>query len=211
MGAIFKREICSYFNSIIGYIFIAVVYFFGGLFFWALSLYPNNADISGVYSNMFMIVVFLIPLLTMRILSEEYRQKTDQVLLTAPVRSISIALEKYFAAAIVYLISIFITLIYSIIISFFTIPDWVVILGNFSGIALLGMSLISIGMFLSSLTDSQIVAAIATYVISLLIILIDGIAGFFNGTWVYDVLSYLSFSGHYKSFTMGIEIGRAHV
>lgn len=204
MCAIFKREVFSYFNSIIGYIFIAVMYFFAGLFFWATSLYPNNADLGDVYSNIFMIVMFLVPLLTMRIFSEDYRQKTDQLLITAPIRTVSIAFQKYFAACAVYGIAVSITLVYGIVISFFTIPDWITIVGNFVGVLVLGMTLISIGTFLSSITDSQIVAAISTYVVSLFIILMDGIAQFFNGTFVYTILSYLSFSKHYKSFTMGI-------
>lgn len=204
MIAILKREISAYFNSIIGYIFIAVIYFFGGLFFWATALYPSNAELNGVFANMMMIVEFIIPILTMRMLSEDFKLKTDQALFTAPIKTLSIALGKYFSAVLVYLIGISVTLLYGISVSFFTVPDWIVIIGNFVGLLLMGMALISIGMFISSLTESQIVAAVATYAISLFIILMDGIAGFFNGSFVQDILSCLSFSGHYKNFTLGI-------
>ncbi len=204
MFAIFKREISAYFNSIIGYIFIAVIYFFGGLFFWATSLFPQNAELSGVFDNMTMIVQFIIPILTMRIISEDLKLKTDQALLTAPISTASIALGKYFSTVFVYLMGICVTLFYAATISFFTVPDWVVIIGNFVGLLLLGMALISIGMFISSLTDSQIVAAVATYAISLFIVLMDGISGFFNKSFVSKIFSYLSFSGHYKNFTLGI-------
>ena len=204
MLAILKREISSYFNSIIGYIFIAVIYFFGGLFFWATSLYPNNAELSGVFANMTMIVELIIPILTMRMLSEDFKLKTDQLLLTAPIRTVSISLGKYFSAVLVYLMGISVTLFYGISVSFFTAPDWIVIAGNFVGLLLLGMALISIGMFISSLTESQIVAAVSTYMVSLLIILMDGIAGFFSNSFMHQIFSYLSFTGHYKNFTLGI-------
>ena len=201
MFAILKREISAYFNSIIGYIFIAVIYFFSGLFFWVTSLYAKNADLSGVFSNLTMIIELIIPILTMRIISEDYKLKTDQALLTAPIRTFSIVLGKYFSAGIVYLIGILVTLVYAGLISFFATPDWVVVLGNFIGLFMMGMALISIGMFISSLTESQIVAAVATYAISVFIILMDGISNFFRDSFLYEIFSYLSFSKHYKSFT----------
>lgn len=204
MLAIFKREVSSYFNSMVGYIFLAVIYFFSGLFFTATSLLTNNADLNGVFSNMFVIVVFIMPILTMRMLSEDFKQKTDQVLFTAPVRMISVALGKYFSAVLIYLIGISITLVYGITIAFFTVPDWTVIIGNYIGLALVGMTIISIGMFISSLTESQIISAVFSYAVSLFVILIDGIAGIFNGSFIYDILSYISFSSHYKNFTLGI-------
>lgn len=204
MFAILKRELSAYFNSIIGYIFIAVIYFFGGLFFWVTSVYSGNADLSGVFSNIMMIVEFIIPILTMRIISEDFKLKTDQALLTAPISTASIALGKYFSAVIVYLIGISITLVYGAIVSFFTIPDWVVIIGSFTGILVMGMALIAIGMFISSLTESQIVAAIISYAVSIFIILMDGLLNFFKSSVLYMPLSYLSFSKHYKSFTLGI-------
>ncbi len=204
MFAILKRELSAYFNSITGYIFIAVIYFFGGLFFHLTSLYVGNADLSGVFANMTMIIELIIPILTMRMISEDLKLKTDQILLTAPIRTSCIALGKYFSAGIVYLIGISITLVYGVVLSFFATLDWVVIVGNFFGLLLMGMALISLGMFVSSLTESQVVAAVSTYALSIFIILMDGIANFFRGTVFYDIFSYVSFTKHYKSFTMGI-------
>lgn len=204
MLAILKRELSAYFNSIIGYIFIAVIYLFGGLFFWVTSIYSGNADLGGVFANIMMIVELIIPILTMRMISEDFKLKTDQALLTAPIRPISIALGKYFSAVIVYLMGISVTLAYAAVVSFFTTPDWITVLGSYIGILTMGMALISIGMFISSLTESQIVAAAVTYAVSIFIILMDGILGFFKKSFLYNFLSYLSFSKHYKNFTLGI-------
>lgn len=204
MIAIFKKEMSAYFNSIIGYIFIAVLYLFSGIFFWAISLYSDNASLNGVFANLMMITVFLMPILTMRLISEEKRAKTDQVLFTAPISSWSIVLGKYFSALAVYTISISITLIYGLVIAYYTVPNWIEIVGNFIGLFLVGAGLIAIGIFLSSLTESQVVAAISSYAVSLLIFLMDGIAGFFTDKIFHEVISYLSFSKHHKSFTLGL-------
>ena len=152
MKAIFKREFYSYFTSIIGYVFLAVLYLFGGVFFWTTCLYVGNADVSGVYANMLMIVLLLIPILTMRLLSEEFKQKTDQALFTAPIRTWSIAMGKYLSALAMYLIGILIIPVYSVIVSFYVMPDWAVVLGNFVGLFLIGAALIAIGLFISSIT-----------------------------------------------------------
>lgn len=204
MIAILKREFSSYFTSITGYIFISVMCLFGGIFLWATSLYPNNADLNGVFGNMLMIVVFLTPIITMKLISDEFRQKTDQALFTAPIRTSSIALGKYLSALLIYTIGISVILVYALTFSAFVNIDWITVTGNFIGLFIMGASLISIGMFLSSITESQVVAAISSYAVSVVIMLMDGIAGFFHDTFISKILSYLSFSRHYKSFTLGI-------
>ena len=92
MLAIMKRELSAYFNSAVAYIVLAVFYFFSGLFFYLSCLMYNSASMSGVFSNMFMIILLLIPIITMRSFSEEKRQKTDQALLTAHVNLIEIVM-----------------------------------------------------------------------------------------------------------------------
>ena len=131
MAAIIKREISAYFLSAIGYIVLAAFYIFGGFYFYMSVLMSNTTDLSYTFSSLFVIMIFVIPILTMRLFSEEKKQKTDQVLLTAPVSLTSIVLGKYFAALIMYLFCILITLVYAVIISFFNTPDWITVLGNF--------------------------------------------------------------------------------
>ena len=85
MSAILKREFSSYFSSAIAYVVLAVFYFFSGMFFFWYCLLSDSANLTPVFINMFMVILFLIPILTMKLFSEEKRQKTDQALLTAPV------------------------------------------------------------------------------------------------------------------------------
>ena len=119
MLAIIKREILSYFSSATGYIILAAFYVFGGFYFYMTSLASNTTDLSYTFSSLFIILIFIIPILTMKLFSEEKKQKTDQALLTAPISLTSMTLGKYFAAIIMYLFCITITLIYAIIVSFF--------------------------------------------------------------------------------------------
>jgi len=95
MGAIFRREISSFFTSSIAYVFLAVFYALSGYFFYGTTIYNGITDMSGMFSNMFMVIVILIPILTMKSFSEEKKQKTEQGLLTAPVSLGGIVLGKY--------------------------------------------------------------------------------------------------------------------
>ena len=98
MLAIFRREVSTYFTSPIGYIFLAVYYFFSGYYFYGYNLYMGTTDMSMVFQALFSVLMFIVPILTMRLLSEDKRQKTDQALLTAPVRLSSIVVGKFLAA-----------------------------------------------------------------------------------------------------------------
>ena len=90
MLAILRREFSAYFRSPIGYIYLAVFYIFSGFFFFTNNLYSGYSSITGVYSSLFSIIMFLIPILTMRLMSEDKKQKTDQALLTAPISLFSL-------------------------------------------------------------------------------------------------------------------------
>lgn len=98
MTAIFKREFSSYFNSASGYVFLAIFYFFAGFYFFSNNLMQNSSDISMVFQSLFTIFIFLVPILTMRLFSEEFNNRTDQLLLTSPVRLNGIVYGKFFAA-----------------------------------------------------------------------------------------------------------------
>jgi ABC-2 type transport system permease protein len=204
MAAIIKREISAYFLSAIGYIVLAAFYIFGGFYFYMSVLMSNTTDLSYTFSSLFVIMIFVIPILTMRLFSEEKKQKTDQVLLTAPVSLTSIVLGKYFAALIMYLFCILITLVYAVIISFFNTPDWITVLGNFLGIFLLGAALIAIGMFLSSITENQIVAAIGGIVVGVLMLFMDSIAQAISVEFISNILKKISFMSYYNNFTLGV-------
>jgi ABC-2 type transport system permease protein len=188
-----------------GYIFIATIYFFGGIFFWLTSLIGDNASLNGVFSNLLMISVFLTPILTMRLISEEKRAKTDQALFTAPIGSWSIVLGKYFSALMLFVIGTGVTFVYALLVAYYTMPNWIEIIGNFIGLSLMGAALIAVGIFLSSLTESQVVAAVLSYGAAMSIFLIQFLVNYFReNQFLYEVFSYLSFVNHYRNFTMGI-------
>lgn len=178
MKAIFKRELQSYFTSMIGCVFIAVVLAFTGIYFLAFNLnggYPYFA-----YSLGSALLVFLvaIPILTMRSFSEDRKNKTDQLLFTSPVSVTKVVLGKYFAMAVMFLVPNIIFLFFPWIIKMqgtaYIAADYLSILIFF----LLGCVYISIGMFISALTESQIIACISTFGVLLVLYLWEGIISF---------------------------------
>lgn len=205
MGAIFKKEFRSFFTSPVGYIVLAVMTFFSGLFFVSYNIGSQSSDLSGVFSSLFMVAILVLPLVTMRLFSEEKRQKTDQALLTSPVNLTGIVLGKFFAAFVMFMLSIAILLIYAIIIAFQVTPDWTVILGNFIGLLLVGGLIVAIGLLISSLTESQLIAAVVTIGISFILLIMDNIATQFSSfKLLTTIVTFLSVSQRYDSFTSGI-------
>lgn len=204
MGAILKRELSSYFNSATAYVVMAVYFFFSGLFFYLYCFGYNSASLAGVYGNMFYIIMFIIPIITMKTFAEEKRQKTDQALLTAPTSLIEIVLGKFLGAFILYAICSCIYLVYAVIISFFTTPEWSVILCTFLGVILLGAALIAINVFISVLTESMIIAAVFGMAVGLLISMLSSLASMVSISWISSVLKSVSFMEYYTNFTYGI-------
>lgn len=204
MLAIFKREFNSYFTSPIGYVFIAMFYFISGIFFFLYNLAAASAELRYVYSMLFTCSALLMPILTMRMLSEDKRQKTDQILLTSPVSLTGLLMGKFLAAFLVYVIAVSITLVYALVLSVFVSFNWAVIVSSYVGILLLGAALIAVGMFISSLTESQLVAAIVTVVVDLGLLLVDSLANVMPNTTLQKAVLSLSMSDRYGNFTMGI-------
>ena len=204
MLAILKREFRAYFQAPLGYVFVSAVFFFSGYFFFTFNLYGNTTNMSKLFDLLFPVVLFLVPVLTMCLMSEEKRSKTDQLLLTAPVSRLSIVLGKYLAAASVFVIAISATLFQAVVMSFFAAPDWPVILGNFIGLLLLGTTLIAICMFLSALTESQVIAAVTGFVVSLFVMLVDALTLVVNSSILQTFFRNLSFDKRYTPFTLGV-------
>lgn len=204
MNAIFKREFKAYFNSPVGYVVLAAFLFFSGIFFYVQSLYAGTSDMSGVFGNMFFILLFLIPLLTMKLLSEEKRNKTDQALLTSPVSLFSIVGGKFLSALAVYGVCISVFLLQGVILSFASTPDWSVIIGNILALLLLGSALISIGLFLSSLTESVVVAAITAFAVNILLLLLDSFQSLIPWDFAKNILEFIDFNSKYTQMTLGV-------
>lgn len=204
MSAIYKRELNAYFTSPIAYVVYAVAALFGGMYFMGCVLQPDTTDMTYVFLNMTSIVIILIPILTMKLFSEEKNKKTEQGLLTAPVNLLQIVMGKFLAAVTVYAVIMVLFIIYGIIISFFVMPSWITILSNILGLFLFGMALISIGTFVSSLTESQIVAAIISIGAGLFISYLDTLSGSISIGFIQTILSSISFTTPYQNFAVGI-------
>ena len=204
MSAILKREARAYFDSLIGYIFLTAFFAGSGILFSVSSLQYGSTDMSGMYSGLFYILLVLIPILTMRTLSEEKRQKTDQLLLTAPISLSALVIGKFLAAMIIYSIGVCMTLVYAIVVSFFGTVSWLTVLGNVVGLLLLGAAFIAVGILVSSLTENQVIAAIGGFAAMLSLYLIGTIAAIIPINWIARILSNLSFSTRYSPFTYGV-------
>ena len=204
MGAIYRREMNSFFSSSIAYVFLSVFFLFSGYFFLAGTLMSATTDMSEMFSALFLIVLILIPVLTMKLISEEKKQKTDQGLLTAPVSLWGIVLGKYFAALTLYTIGLCITLVYALILSYFGTVMWGIVISNFLAMFLLGAAFIAVGIFISSLTENQITAAAASFLVFIVLYLIDQIASLVNISFIKNILVSLSFYTRYIEFTRGI-------
>ena len=178
MTAIYKRELKSYFQSMTGYVLIAFLVIFTGIYFMAYNLNSGYPYFSYVLMNINYVLIIIIPMLTMRSFAEERKNKTDQLLLAAPVKLFDIVMGKYLAMVTVFAVPCLIFCIFPIIIKSFGTAylkvDYLAILMFF----LLGCVYLAIGMFLSSLTESQIIAAVTTFGVLLLIYLWGGLINF---------------------------------
>lgn len=178
MLAIYKPELKSYFHSMTGCVFIAFLVMFTGIYFMAYNLNAGYPYFSYTLSGSLIVFLVGIPLLTMRSFSEERKTKTDQLLLTAPVSLTKVVLGKYFAMVTVLAVPNVIFCLFPLLIK---LQGTAYLLVDYSSIAvffLLGCVYLAIGMFMSSLTESQIIAFISTFGILLLLYLWDGILSF---------------------------------
>lgn len=203
MMTIFKKEMLLYVSMPLGTVYVAMFYFFSGLFFsFVLQAQVNQIEL--LFAGLFNILLFTIPLVTMRLWSEEKKQRTDQLLLVSPISLSAIVWGKFFAALLLYLIAISMTGVFFVLLSLFSTPLWQTFFGNFLGILLLGMALLSIGLFLSSLTEHQMMAAMGSFAVMFLIFMFDGIAEVMPWEWLSRALLSLSFERRYRVFTFGI-------
>lgn len=182
MSAIFKKEFKSYFTNMIGYIFMCVILILVGIYVaYANFIYGSTAIESALSYVSFMFIV-LVPLLTMSAFSVEKKQKTDQLLLTAPVSVTQVTLGKYFAMLAVYLLPMLLICLYPPIFSLYGEVNFASAYCSIFGMFMMGAAMIAIGMFISSITESQIIAAVASIGVLLLIYLFNSLASLFSAS-----------------------------
>lgn len=204
MVAILKRELSSYFNSAVAYVVMAVYFLFSGLFFSMICIENDSASLTYVFGNMFIIILFVIPIITMKTFSEEKRQRTDQALLTSPTSLFEIVMGKFLGAFILFALCSLIFVVYALVISFFTTPDWAVVLCTYFGLLLLGAALIAIDVFISVLTESMIISAVAGMGVGLLIYMLSNLSRYITVDWIATIVKKIDFLTYYTNFTYGM-------
>jgi ABC-2 type transport system permease protein len=199
--AVYKKELRSYFASPVAYIAIAMFLVIAGYFFYPVIAFYREATLEYSLSNLVIVLIFLMPLLSMRLISEEKKSGTLEILLTRPVRDFEIVLGKYFAAATVLLVMILPTAIYGFILFRFAKPDLMPMILQYVAIFLVGLSFLALGMFASSLSENQIVAA----AIGFTIILVMWLLTWFTSSLGPDnLLSYFAISSHFEDLNKGV-------
>jgi len=178
MLAIYKKELRQYFNSMIGFVFLAFFLIIIGIYTWAYNLSSGLGNFEVTLGGISFMYVLLVPILTMRIVAEENRQKTDQLLYTAPVSLTKIIVGKYFAVLTLFSCAFIPICIYPLIIHMYgtdvrLAPAYSSIIGFY----LLGAATIAIGLFISSLTESQVIASVVSFITLLLTFLLSNITG----------------------------------
>lgn len=182
MIAIIKKELKQYFYSMVGFVFLAFFLAIIGLYTWAGNLNQGIGNFELTLGNLTFIYVILIPILTMRIVAEENKQKTDQLLYTAPISLTKVIIGKYLAVMALFTIGVLVISLYPLLISSY--GEGVRLSLAYSSIIgyyLLGAANIAIGLFISSLTESQVIAAVVSFIVLLLSNMLSSIAGMLPG------------------------------
>ena len=207
MLAIFKREMRSYFNSVLGFVFVAAFMAITNVYFMINSLMQGSSMLTPTFSIMPIVLMLLMPLLTMRSFSEEYKQKTDQLLLTAPIRPGEIVSGKFMAVMAVFTTAMLHTLIWVLLVSLYGTPFPAEIIGSYLATFCLASVFVSIGIFMSSLTENQIISAVCSIGIFFLLYLLDILVGGLGSSlpgWLYTFLSFFSLYTRSASLSAGM-------
>jgi ABC-2 type transport system permease protein len=220
--SLMKKELRSYFSSPIAYVVLFAFtlifgYFFYNLVMWfnlqamqmaqnpyyAQQINVNEMVYSPLFHNMVLILILVTPLLTMRLLAEEKKSGTDELLYTSPLTVGQIVLGKYFAALVMLALMLGLTALLSIFVFALGNPELAPWLTGYLGLFLLGATCLAVGLFFSALTENQIVAAVLTFLTLLLFLVLNWISQLGSGSWQ-GVVGYLSFSQHFEDMTRGI-------
>ncbi|MDI3311552.1 MAG: ABC transporter permease [Thermoanaerobacterium sp.] len=203
MLTIYKRELKSYFLSPLAYVLVGFLLLISGYFFATFVLSTQYALMSPVFGNMVFVFMFVSPILTMRLISEEMKNGTDQLLMTSPLRITDMVLGKYFAALTVYTLSLVISLIYPLYLKIYSKPDFGPILTGYIGTFLMGAAFIAIGIFASSLTENQLIAGVIGFSILLLFWIISWLGDVFQGT-AKNIVDNISLLQRFNNFQNGV-------
>jgi ABC-2 type transport system permease protein len=219
---IYKKEMRLYFTSPIAWVILTIFLFIAGYFFYSIFAFFTLASMQSamnpamardlnvtdsvlrpLFSNISVILLLLMPLVTMRLFAEERRSGTIELLLTYPVRDGAVLIGKYLAGLTLYAIMLASTLFYPLLVAYFARVEWGPLASGYLGLLLMGATFLAVGIFASSLTENQIVASIITFGVLLIFWVIGWSSDYLGGTWG-RVLSHLSLIEHFDSFAKGV-------
>ncbi len=182
MTAIYLRELKSFFHNLTGFIYSGFMLFFAGIFIMAVNFTQQDVRFEYAVANMSFVLLLAVPVLTMRILSEERKQKIDRLYYSLPVSMMSVVMGKYLATLTILAVPVAVMGLYPIVISAFGSLTMLTIYGTLFGFFMLGAALVSVGMFISSLTENQIIAAVITLVVILINYYIGSLASLISSS-----------------------------
>lgn len=201
--AIARRELMSYYKSFLFYVVTAAFLVITGYFFAVSVALSHSSQVSQVFPTMYTILLLISPVLTMRLLAEEQRTGTIELLLTSPVRDTELVVGKFLAALGLLASMLLLTGFYPLLLAMYGRPDRAGLIGGYVGALLFGGLAIAVGLFTSSLSANQIVAAVLSFAILLLLWVIDAVSSLFGGG-VGNVASYLAVYTHFTNMTQGV-------
>ncbi|MDY3845642.1 MAG: ABC transporter permease subunit [Eubacteriales bacterium] len=204
MSAIYKRELRSYFTTPIGYIFLSVFMLFSGILFCYSTLFSMSGDISTYFTVMPILITVLLPLLTMKLFCEEKKQKTEQLLMTAPISIISMVTAKFLAAYTLYAGAVAVSSLSFIILYFYAQIQTATLIGSVFALLLVGGAFVAVGVFVSSITESQLAAAVITVAILAVMMFISLINSFIDVYFIRFIFNSVAIYTRFRNFTQGV-------
>lgn len=201
--AIAGRELRSYFVSPLAYVVAAFFMLVAGYLFSLILYHTRQASLQPLFQNLAVMFLLISPALTMRLLADERKTGTIELLMTSPITDRDLVLGKYLAAVGYLAFLLALTLVFPLLLAFIGKPDWATIWTGYLGVFFLGASFMAIGVLASSLTSNMIIAAMVTFAISLVIWLLPSAGQMFGGSAA-DVLSYLSIMSHQENLGRGV-------
>lgn len=204
MIAIYKREMRAYFTTPIAYVLTAVFSAVAGILFCICTLQMQTSDSSAYFQFLMYVYIVIIALLTMKSFSEEKRARTEQLLLTSPVSLTGMVMAKFLAAFTLFLGTLVLTVPFFAVLSMYSDPNWAKIIGCTVGIILIGSCFIAVGLFMSSLTENQLAAAVGTIAVLCGLVMTSVLNSVIDFYPVRAVLSWISIYSRFANFTYGI-------
>ena len=204
MWYVLKKEVRAYFSTPFGFVFMGIFLLLSGLSFSTYNLMGGNGDLNGMFGLLCNMSFMVFPTLTMKLFAEERKNGTEDLLLTSRLSITEIVLGKYFAAGILFLATLLLTVVYVVIIGIYGFPNLGGILASYIGFFILGMTMIAVCIFASSLADNQVTAGLASFGLLFVLVMMQSFSKSVQIPVVTQILSAMAITTRYDEFVRGI-------